>query len=160
MMYEDLGIDKSFFEPIASSRKLIVPLMEEYPSPRNLFDVFIGNDGSQSVDWNQIAESAGQLAGTFIANQDPSRSTLRQVCGRRPLLRRNRAEYQACVERFYRDSQGISGSNSGLTTEQFMEILRRRDTELKKPIGAAGIFGIVLGVAAVGTLIYFVSKKK
>ncbi len=167
----DLQLNNNF-EPSISSNQRMMPLMEEYPNPRNLFDVFIGSDGSGlgdvstsgNVDWNQVIETGGQIIGTIASNRDTSnrnvRRSLRQRCGRRPLLRRNRVDYDACREKFFREMQGVTDSESALTPEQLMDILSRRDAQQKPKISALGVFGIILGVAAVGTAIYFISKKK
>ncbi len=168
--FEELEISADYFEPASSSRQLIVPIMNRYPSPKNTFDVFLGTDGNQgstdgnqgsNVPWDDIAQIGGQVIGSAIQNQDETRKMLRQRCGRQPLLRKNRGEYNECREQFYRELQGLSGGGS-LTNEQMLEILsqQRDDGSKKAKIGTAGVIGIVLGALAVGTAIYFVARKK
>lgn len=163
--FKELEISGGFFEPVASAEEIIVPIMREYPSPSNTFDIFSSNDGTQQgdgFDVNQAIEVGGQVIGTIIQNQDSTRKELRQFCGRRPLREKNRGEYNACRERFYREIQGIGGSkDEGISNEQLLELMRQRDADSKKgKIGTAGVVGIVFGVLAIGTAIYFITRKK
>ena len=161
--FEELEVSADYFEPVSSSRQLIVPIMNRYPSPENTFDVFLGTDGNEKSDipWDEIAQVGGQVIGSAIQNQDETKKMLRQRCGRRPLLRKNRVEYDSCRDNFYKELQGL-GVESSLSNEQMLEILRQqKDSESKtSKIGTAGVIGIVLGVLAVGTAIYFVARKK
>lgn len=163
--FKELEISGGFFEPVASAKEIRVPIMREYPSPSNTFDVFLGNDGTQQVgdtqqgegfDVNQAIELGTQVVSAIIQNQDGTKKELRQVCGRRPLFKRNRGGYDACRERYYTALQGL-GVGSGSDNLQFEQ---KEEEEEKKGISAPVVIGIVLGVLAIGTAIYFVARKK
>jgi hypothetical protein len=165
--FKELELSGGFFEPIASSEEMIVPIMKNYPSPSNTFDIYSNNEGGGEggveggFDVNQAIEIGGQVLGSLLQNQDGTKKELRQVCGRRPLLRRNRGDYDACRERFYRELQGIGGSDKGISNEQLLELMRQRDANSKKgKIGTPAVVGIVLGALAVGTAIFLIARKK
>jgi hypothetical protein len=171
--FKELEISGGFFEPVASAEEIRVPLIREYPNPSNTFDVFLGNDGTQQggntqqrdntqqgegFDVGQAIEFGTQVVGAIVQNQDGTKKELRQVCGRRPLFKKRRGEYDACRERYYTALQGLSGSVSN----DNMQYEQKEDeyNDEKKGISAPVVIGIVLGVLAIGTAIYFVTRKK
>lgn len=156
---EELDISSAEWEVSHSSADGIeVPIMEEYPNPENTFDIFMGTNGDTTgVDPEAIAgavATVGAVAGELIQNRDETKQQLRNRCGRRPLLRKNRGEYDKCREEFYKEIQGTSIRTAPTTSTP-------PPPPPPKGMSTGAKVGIALGVIAViGVGAYFIFKKK
>lgn len=98
------------------------------------------------------------VAGAVKSFQTEEKKTLKQVCGRRPILKKNRATYDACVSN-YRSSLvgGSTGGDTGGDTggEKFAPT----DEPKKNRTTTYVIIGVV-AVAVIGGLIYLKKTGK
>jgi hypothetical protein len=138
-------IDEGFeiFDNMNGNNQIFVPLMEEYPNPKNQFDIQMGVDGSE-IDpevIEQTLQNAGRLIGTLSKTEEEKQLKLR--CGRRPILAKNRASYDACSQKFF-EQNSISRS----AFDPY--IPTRRTTENGMSTGA------IVGIVAVSGLVIFV----
>lgn len=171
MAFEDLNINSSEWEVYHNSDGMLVPIMDDYPSPENSFDVFSNNDGAtgtgtqqkQGVDPELVAGAVTTVAtigSQLLANRDPNsvKKQLRDRCGRRPLFRKNRGEYDKCKEQFYTDMQGGGSFKSGMQTQTSNLPVY---TPPPPPTGMSTTakIGIALGIVALGVGGYFLYKR-
>jgi len=171
MAFEDLNINSSEWEVYHNSDGLLVPIMDDYPSPKNTFDVWSGvDDGEktpppasttpapkQGIDPNALAgalTTAVSVGSQLYANRDTSKRELKNVCGRRPLFKKNRGEYDKCKKEFY---MGSGGFKSGGTQQTPMPTY----TPPPPPRGMSTTakVGIALGIVALGVGGYFLYKR-
>lgn len=115
---EDLLINDASYEVYASSEG--AELLEnrtlmDYPSEKSSFQVFLGFQGDKpkgekpKVDPQKISDAItsgagaiGSVASTVQAFQNPAKRELKDVCGRKPLLKKNiTQEYKDCVKKYY-----------------------------------------------------------
>jgi len=119
---EDLNIVDNSFELWHNSdgrNALYNEILDSYPSEFNSFDV-LNFEGTETpttpvkkpVDWDKFSQTAmttagalGSVATTVQAFKgDGTKSTRRkdvkEVCGRKPLLKKKRKEYDACVKQY------------------------------------------------------------
>ena len=170
MAFEELDINSTEWEVFHNSEGMLVPIMDEYPSPENTFDVWSGvDDGDattppptdptkrQGIDPELLAgalTTAVSVGSQLYANRDTSKRELKQVCGRRPLFKKNRGEYDKCKKEFY---MGSGGFKSGGTQQQPMPTY----TPPPPPRGMSTTakVGIALGIVALGVGGYFLYKR-
>lgn len=180
-MYEEIDIIDDSFELSHSSRGanvMFVPLMEEYPSPENQFDIFFGVNGEggregRSGDSGHFQPSGGGTSGTSptgttggggsidpatvagalegvagLFSKTEEQKALKTRCGRRPIFKKNRATWDACKEQFYAERGGYGSPRD--------EDFRYRDAPIDKGMSLGAKIGIGVLIAGVaGTLIYF-----
>lgn len=172
MAFEDLNINNSEWEVYHNSEGMLVPIMDDYPSPENTFDVMsgtdagvtggtggTGGDGKTKLDPEAVAglvTAVGGVASTFLANRDSSKGDLRNRCGRRPLFRKNRGEYDRCKEEYFKELQGGGSFKSGMQQQQLPVY-----TPPPPPQGMSTTakVGIALGIVALGVGGYFLWKR-
>ena len=177
MAFEDLNVNNSEWEVYHNSDGLLVPIMDDYPSPENTFDVWSGVDDAkttttppttdptkkQGIDPNALAGALTTVAtvgSQLYANRDTSKQELKNVCGRKPFCigknacRDRKNKYEACKKEFY---MGSGGFKSGGTQQQPMPTY----TPPPPPRGMSTTakVGIALGIIALGVGGYFLYKR-
>jgi hypothetical protein len=174
MAFEDLNINNSEWEVYHNSDGLLVPIMDDYPSPENTFDVWSGvDDGKapattppadnkrQGVDPELLAgalTTAVSVGSQLYANRDTSKRELKNVCGGKPFCigkgrcRDKKDKYEACKKEFYMGSGGFK--SGGTQTQQQMPVY----TPPTPPRGMSTTakVGIALGIVALGVGGYFI----
>lgn len=177
MAFEDLNINNSEWEVFHNSEGLLVPIMDDYPSPENTFDVWSGVDDGKAPTTNPPADTTKQgidpnaLAGALTtvatvgsqlyANRDTSKRELKNVCGRKPFCigkgrcRDKKDKYEACKKEFYMGSGGFK--SGGTQQQQQMPVY----TPPQQPRGMSTTakVGIALGIVALGVGGYFLYKR-
>lgn len=129
-------MDNSFelFHNSEGQRK-IFSNMVNYPSEVVHNEVFSNQDGeTNKIDSQKVADTVtsvgsavGSIVGTFQAFQDPSKKearkerreekrSLREVCGMKPLLKKNRAKYDQCVSNYNAQQASSSASIRNTST--------------------------------------------
>tara|TARA_R110002153_G_scaffold196307_1_gene349674 strand:+ start:144 stop:626 length:483 start_codon:yes stop_codon:yes gene_type:complete len=158
MAIEQLDTSDDFEISTNSGNKILMPLMDEYPNAQNTFDIFANTEGEGLSDeqQNQIADTIGavaQVGAQLYANRDETKGELKQICGRRPLFKKNRGDYDICKADFYKARQG------GGTRIQ--ENFNYTPPPLPPPKGLStgAVIGIVLGVVGLGLGGYFLYKR-
>lgn len=166
MLMEDLDIVDDSFEIYLNANgggKMLLPLMDEYPSPENTFDVMLGVDGEETpssrLDPSAVAsavEAVGNVAVSFKKTE--LEKELKVACGRKPLTNKeNKRLWKECADKFYKTkgaqyaSQNTSGSGSGQSPNYSSPKPTSWSTEKKVFVG--------LGVVAILTVSYLVIKK-
>jgi hypothetical protein len=153
-----------------------------YPSEKSSFDVFLGFDGEPTTDTKtdpktdpktkptydpeKIAgaiTSGASALGSVVATAQafkgdgtkaPSRrKALKEVCGRKPTLKKNRGTYDKCVADYNAGKLGGSTSTKAPDTESDTNTNETQPTDNKKKI----IIGVVV-VAVIVTA--FIGYKK
>lgn len=177
MAFEELNIGNDEWEVFHNSEGMLVPIMDEYPSPENTFDVWSGvDDGDtapppapttpaprQGVDPELLAgalTTAVSVGSQLYANRDTSKRELKNVCGSKPFCigkkrcRDKKDKYEACKKEFY---MGSGGFKSGGTQQQTMPVY----TPPPPPRGMSTTakVGIALGIVALGVGGYFLYKR-
>lgn len=177
MAFEDLNINNSEWEVFHNSEGLLVPIMDDYPSPENTFDVWSGvDDGKapattppadntkQGIDPNALAGALTTVAtvgSQLYANRDTSKRELKNVCGRKPFCigkgscRDRKNKYEECKKEFYTGSGGFK--SGGTQMQQQMPVY----TPPPQPQGMSTTakVGIALGIIALGVGGYFLYKR-
>lgn len=161
MAFENLDLDNRQWEVYHNTDGMYVPIMDEYPNPRNTFDVFMGVDETKTgkVDAEAVSQAvttAVSVGSQLYQSRDESKKGLKQRCGSRPILKKNRAEYDRCREEYYKDLQGGGIKSTGSTQDA---------TFTPPPPAPTGMsttakVGIALGIIAVGVGAYFLLRKK
>jgi hypothetical protein len=164
MAFEDLNINNSEWEVYHNSEGMLVPIMDEYPSPENTFDVWSSNEGAttttntnEKLDPEAIAglvTTVATVGSQLVANRDETKRDLKNRCGRRPLLRKNRAEYDRCKEEFYKEMQG-GGSFKSTMPQQPIVVA----PPPPQGMSTTAKIGIALGIVALGVGGYFLWKR-
>ena len=160
MEYENLNLNNSEWEVYHNSDGMLVPIMDEYPSPENTFDVWSNNTGAGAGNGDKLDPEAVASAVTTItavgsqllANRDSTKQELRNRCGRKPLLRKNRVEYDRCRETFYKDMQG-----GGFKSQEQNDFIPPPPPQ---GLSTTAKIGIALGIVALGVGAYFLLRKK
>ena len=177
MAFEELDMNSTEWEIFHNSEGMLVPIMDEYPSPENTFDVWSDVDDAktttpppteqtrQGIDPNALAgalTTAVSVGSQLYANRDTSKRELKNVCGGKPFcIGKNRCrdkkdKYEACKKEFYMGSGGFK--SGGTQQEQQMPVY----TPQPQPTGMSTIakVGIALGIVALGVGGYFLYKRK
>ncbi len=127
------------------------------------FEIFSGDDGvtttdeGKKIDPTKLADSVTALGGavgstaqTIQAFQNPekaqARKDLKSVCGRKPLSKKKRAEYDACVKNFQLGKTSAPAPSN--------------EPVVEPPKGLSRNTWIVIGIGAVAVLGYILVKKK
>lgn len=100
-----------------------------YPSEDVQNEVFSGQDGetTRKIDAQKasdtissVGSAVGSVVGTVQAFQDPAkkekRRELKDVCGRKPLLKKNRDEWNKCVSNYNAQIASASTRSASATT--------------------------------------------
>jgi hypothetical protein len=165
MEYENLNLNNSEWEVYHNSDGMLVPIMDEYPSPENTFDVWSNNTGAGAGNGDKLDPEAVASAVTTItavgsqllANRDSTKQELRNRCGRKPLLRKNRVGedgYDKCRETFYKELQG-----GGFKSQEQNDFIPPPPPP-PKGLSTGAKIGIALGIVALGVGAYFLLRKK
>jgi hypothetical protein len=117
-------------------------------------EVSFGADGDKKEKLKKlgaIGATVGTAAlGILAAKAQHAPNQMKQACGRRPLLKKNRAAYDACVAK-------QSGLGSGeASVERFSEPSQPEKQGMSKNTKTVLALGVVL---LIGTLAYYASKK-
>ena len=163
MAFENLDLDNRQWDVYHNTDGMNAPIMEEYPNPRNTFDVFMGVDESKTgkLDAESVTSAlttAVSLGSQLYASRDKSKQGLRQRCGKRPILRKNRGEYDTCREEYYKEIQGGGMKTTGTAGDSFTP----PPPPPPPPTGMSTTakVGIALGIVAVGVGAYFLLRNK
>lgn len=114
-------------------------------------------DEGKKIDPTKLADSVTALGGavgstaqTIQAFQNPekaqARKDLKSVCGRKPLSKKKRAEYDACVEKFQLGKTSAPAPSN--------------EPVVEPPKGLSRNTWIVIGIGAVAVIGYILVKKK
>ena len=163
MEYENLNLNNAEWEVYHNSDGMLVPIMDEYPSPENTFDVWSNNTGAGAGNGDKLDPEAVASAVTTItavgsqllANRDSTKQELRNRCGRKPLLRKNRVGedgYDKCRETFYKELQG-----GGVKSQEQNDFIPPPPPQ---GLSTTAKIGIALGIVALGVGAYFLLRKK
>ena len=158
MAFEDLNINNSEWEVYHNSEGMLVPIMDEYPSPENTFDVWSRAEDETKLDPEAVAglvTTVATVGSQLVANKDETKKDLKNRCGRRPLLKKNRAEYDRCREEFYKEMQG-----GGISKSTQPQAPVYTPPPPPKGMSTTAKIGIALGIVALGVGAYFVFRKK
>lgn len=158
MAFEDLNINNSEWEVYHNSEGMLVPIMDEYPSPENTFDVWSSAEDETKLDPEAVAglvTTVATVGSQLVANKDETKKDLKNRCGRRPLLKKNRAEYDRCREEFYKEMQG-----GGISKSTQPQAPVYTPPPPPKGMSTTAKIGIALGIVALGVGAYFVFRKK
>ena len=129
---------------------------KEPPSKKQKIDAQKVSDTLSSV-----GSAIGSVAVTVKAFQDPSKQATKQgkkdikrnliqVCGRKPLFKKNKAKYDKCVSDYNTKSTMPITSTSSTDTS----------SENTPPTNKNKMIYIGIGILAVGVIAYFVLKSK
>lgn len=148
------------------------------------FEIFSGQDGEETSSNNvkfdaqkfadtitAVGSATGSVVGTVQAFQDPSKKaqrktaraekkevkkTLKEVCGKRPLLKKNRTEYDKCVSNYNTSIRSIETKQTQQNDNQKNKDVNENTVkgDNKKMLMYIGIGALVL---IAGYVIY---KKK
>lgn len=162
MAFEELNMNNSEWEVYHNSDGII----DEYPSPENTFDVWSSVEDNKTpttskekLDPEAVAGLVSTVAtvGTQLvaSTKNPTKQDLRNRCGRRPLLKKNRAEYDRCKEEFYKEIQGGGGFKSAEIPQQPIVVAPPQPTGMS----TTAKIGIALGIVALGVGGYFLWKR-
>jgi hypothetical protein len=191
---EDLLNNDSTFELFTNSSdsEILNKTLMSYPSEKSSFDVFLGADGDDMLDYSyfetttpttpteterkfdaeKIAEgvvatgtAVTSVASTIQAFKGDGTKTksrkqqLKDVCGRKPLLKKNRVEYDKCVSDYNAGRIGgmVDTNQRGGGTEYRDDTKQSDDAKAKSDNTKKIIIGLVV-VAVVVTA--FVGYKK
>lgn len=99
------------------------------------------------------------VAGAVKSFQTEEKKTLKQVCGRRPILKKNRATYDTCVSN-YRSGLGGGSTGGGDTGGDTGGKKSTMDDEPKKNRTTTYVIIGVVAVAVIGGLIYLKKTGK
>ncbi len=174
---EDLLNNDSTFELFTNSSdsKMLNKTLMSYPSEKSSFHVFLGANGNKMDDYSyfeskfdseKLSESIaagtaaiGAVAETVQAFRgDGTRTTsrrkqLKQVCGRKPLLKKNRGEYDKCVANYNAANLASVGDSE---TRTGGDMPTQTPTPTKDNTKT-----IIIGVAVVAVLVTaFIGYKK
>jgi hypothetical protein len=150
-------------------------VLMEYPSEKSSFDVFLGFQGdeddskkvSTKIDTEKFTEGLVATAGAIGAigataqafkgdgTKAPSRrKELKQVCGRKPILKKNRGTYDKCVSDY-------NAGKIGSVTFQKNEPQFSQNDETPSPTTNNTKRNVIIGVVAVGLIVtaIFAYKK-
>ena len=175
MAFEELDMNSTEWEIFHNSDGMLVPIMDEYPSPENTFDVWSGVDDAktttppptdptkrQGVDPELLAgalTTAVSVGSQLYANRDTSKIELKNVCGGKPFcIGKNRCKdkkdkYEACKKEFYMGSGGFK--SGGTQQQQQMPVYTPPPTGMS----TTAKVGIALGIVALGVGGYFLYKR-
>lgn len=141
--------------------------MVNYPSEDVQNEVFSGQDGEKTTKIDpqkasdtitSVGSAVGSIVGTIQAFQDPSRKAkkreLKDVCGRRPVLKKNRASWDRCVANYNSQMTSVSTRSSSEDAPIVVTPPTPPANNNKKILIYVGIGAVVL-VAG-----YFLYKKK
>ena len=175
---EDLINNDASFEVYANSEG--AELLENrtlmsYPSEKSSFQVFLGFDGEEKpttetkpkIDPEKLAQGVTATAGAISSvgstiqafkgdgsKPKSRRKELKDVCGRKPLLKKNRATYDKCVADYNAGKLG----NIAPTNQRISEI-PTENTPTEQPKNNTK--KIVIGLVVVGVLVTaFIGYKK
>jgi len=140
----------------ASGEVTYMPIMDEYPSAENQFDLMSNAEGG-GVDPEMIAGAVTAVAGiasSISANKSQSKQELKNRCGRKPLFKKNRGTWDKCAEQFYLGDSG--GVNKSM---QQQPVYLPPPPTPQKGMSTGAIVGIVLGVVALGVGGFFLYKR-
>jgi len=104
-------------------------------------------------------QTGQSVAGAVKSFQTEEKKTLKQVCGRRPILKKNRATYDACVNN-YRSSLGGGSTGGGDTSGDTVNEKSTMPNEPKKNRTTTYVIIGVVAVALIGGLIYLKKTGK
>lgn len=154
---EDLLINDASYEVYASSEG--AELLENrtlmnYPSEKSSFQVFLGFQGDKpdkpKFDPQKLSEAitsgAGAIssvASTVQAFQNPAKRELKDVCGRKPILKKNiTQEYKDCVKKYYESKNQPPITEKDNSQPPIAPIETKKNTTRN----------IIIGVVAVGVV--------
>jgi hypothetical protein len=151
-----------------------------YPSEKSSFQVFLGADGQfedlyfegeegKKIDSEKIAQTVTQTAGAISSvastvqafkgdgSKAPSRrKQLKEVCGRKPVLKKKRGEYDKCVAQY--NAGKIGGGVPEPTIRTTAPIEQEQEDEKPKVFTTKNI---VIGVVVLGVIATaFIGYKK
>lgn len=166
MEYENLNLNNAQWEVYHNSDGMLVPIMDEYPSPENTFDVWSNNTGDVAgggategakLDPEAVVSAVSTITAVgsqLLADRDSTKQELRNLCGRKPLLRKNRVEYDRCRETFYKELQG-----GGFKSQEQNDFIPPPPPP-RQGLSTTAKIGIALGIVALGVGAYFLLRKK
>jgi hypothetical protein len=153
-----------------------------YPSEKSSFQVFLGADGQfedlyfegtedkPKYDAEKIAQGVTATAGAIGSvgstiqafkgdgSKAPSRrKQLKEVCGRKPILKKKRGEYDKCVAQY--NANKISGGSSEKSTRTISAPIEQEQEDEKPKVFTTK--NIVIGVVVLGVIATaFIGFKK
>lgn len=173
---EELINNDAQFELFSNSNgaMMLDRTLSSYPNEKTSFDVFLGTDGNTEsedkpkIDPEKIATgiTAAASAGSSIASTVQAfkgdgtkpksrRKQLIEVCGRKPVLKKNRGEYNKCVEQY--NAGRIGGASSPRDTQQVPQAPQPTDTSTP----SSNTKKIVIGLVVVGLVVTaYIGYKK
>ena len=166
MAFEELNTNNVEWEVFHNSDGMYVPIMDEYPSPENTFDVWSGVDdepqAKSGIDPELLAgafNTAVTIGADLYANRDSSKQELKQVCGRKPFCigkgrcKDKKDKHNACKQSYYTPQQ--SGGNKSTPPPAYIPPRPPRP----QGMSTSAKVGIALSIVALGVGGYFLYRR-
>ena len=156
-------------------------VLMSYPSEKSSFQVYLGADGQfedlyfegeegKKIDSEKIAQTVTQTAGAISSvastvqafkgdgSKAPSRrKQLKDVCGRKPVLKKKRGEYDKCVAQY--NANKIGGGSPQDSPQETRTTTQQQQDDEKPSVFTTK--NIVIGVVVLGVIATaFIGFKK
>ena len=110
---------------------------------------------------NAAISTTGTLIGMVGSKKTETERTIKNVCGRRPILRKNRAQYTACANQVLQNLMGgFGGGRAGNTWGNQGNQGGNWGQPPRQGMSTGAVIGIVGGVVALGAIVVLVSRQK